>query len=1107
MGYVRVQIAQAFALGLAVLILSGCNLTPFEQASITEPQSIRSDQTIPSSPIVRTPVSVISPSIIGRRRDKGPQSLIGAPPDGNYCAYLNSDQISEQDGECGDEGGIYNLENCSCNEGEPGGGGGGGGGGGPIVDQTPFVSSITPASWYAGTTTQVTISGAYFGTNQPTLSFSPSAGISYTLTSYSDFGIVANITVANGTPTEAVSVSVTSTGFFGNPFYGGPGTSPTGTGSGMADVVQPPGTLYVVDPYQPGLAGSTNLTTSSLISAIDSGYENVAATGLITDGEATAVAVYENPLNLPVSFSGSGGLTFETYDPGFLGYPAAAGSDLCPSDTCSVTTVASEGSTYSFVLVQAPEETYATQYGQRTTDIDASVSEVNSTLATLGLEPTPVVFVHGLWGSATSLSTVSSTLAASTPWNSPYQSNYYEVLDTNFCYSPSLPFDASTDTLPAAGSGCEYTSQGRLNNEVTAILSSLDTQGLVGGRVDIVAHSMGGLAARNFANPTANSTYSSVRSRMQGLFRTVVTIDTPENGSALAPFLLQSNIAGGTCSNNPPAGACSLDPETGLAITPQGLLWNAACATLNLASCLSGIGNPLGPPSSGVTGFNINLCPGSGNASTPPGAPPNCGAVASLTPGGYNILALPPSPKIPGSQWFAIGSDWHDDNVVPCVSGDCSILRNLLNEMLVAIQSQQYLTAVLVSWDNDVIVTTSSQTWGDGGVNYAEYTNLAHSAIPGLPNNAIKYLTGEDNSSVLTSPGVSNCVVSILMTLSTSFCLNDGATVVGGISNPFHPDKTELALLEHGQSFANRSVATDFSTFPVRPVLSIDGRMQNGQNGLIHVGPCQDRTSCLNGSATNRSELAMASFQNGPDDIKSPIAVPSESPEETTERLKHPFTSAPQRLSVIAPKDSVPLGSPVDIDVTFAPGKLAKLNVTQYKMRGNARLGLSQGGGSYKIVREDGQTKILEFTPVQLGTVNLDVGAVYSDNGFADQTIKINVVPSSKGVTRFAIDGGSRGDAIVMGDEDRDRQKELQPSISYSGVRFPIIPDDMTAIKFSVEQDENNPVIRIDPNGMVHALREGTAYIDGDFDGITDRVKFTIFDKSDAPAGYHVPQR
>jgi hypothetical protein len=98
-----------------------------------------------------------------------------------------------------------------------------------VPNSTPILTGIDPSDWPSGATTpSVVFSGQYFGTNPPTLSFSPSAGIGYGLVSYNDTQIVANITVAQGTPTEEVKVSVTNNGYGGVGFQSGGGlTSPT----------------------------------------------------------------------------------------------------------------------------------------------------------------------------------------------------------------------------------------------------------------------------------------------------------------------------------------------------------------------------------------------------------------------------------------------------------------------------------------------------------------------------------------------------------------------------------------------------------------------------------------------------------------------------------------------------------------------------------------------------------------------------------------------------------------------------------------------------------------------------------------------------------------
>jgi hypothetical protein len=90
----------------------------------------------------------------------------------------------------------------------------------------------------------------------------------------------------------------------------------------------------------------------------------------------------------------------------------------------------------------------------------------------------------------------------------------------------------------------------------------------------------------------------------------------------------------------------------------------------------------------------------------------------------------------------------------------------------------------------------------------------------------------------------------------------------------------------------------------------------------------------------------------------------------------------------------------------------------------------------------------------------------------------------------------------VLEDEEKDRQRTLIPMVSYEGVNFPIYQEDSSQIKLSVEQEDGNPVIRVDKNGTVHALREGKAVLVGDFGGVIDRIQVTVYSKEDAPVGY-----
>ncbi len=388
--------------------------------------------------------------------------------------------------------------------------------------------------------------------------------------------------------------------------------------------------LYIVDPYLGNLKGSTSISQDDVLAAVgtDQSYGQVQASGLITDGTATAIAVYKSSINSPVKFSGTDGLRFSGWSGSFL---AQSPSTWTSGNSNSVQPYQKNGIYYSLVLVLAPVQHNSPNYpyGPNAAQISAQLTQHSDQSVTkppipLDIEPTPIVFIHGLWGSASSLSTIASEFVGG-PWGAaPFGVTELEQI----CYSTTLRFDAP----PTGGAGCAVSSQDAVNGGIAQIDDGLDSAHYVGGRVDVVAHSMGGLVARHYI---AAGKYYTARSANRGLFRTVITIDTPENGSALAGFLLNRDVAGGTCDWQNQGGAC----VTSMAITPAAEVWSLLCGHLTLARCFANKGNPLGPPGAGPGGFNTNLCQSDAN----------CGAVASLVPNNPSLTSLPPLQRLTGT--------------------------------------------------------------------------------------------------------------------------------------------------------------------------------------------------------------------------------------------------------------------------------------------------------------------------------------------------------------------------------------------------------------------------------------------------------------------------
>ncbi|HXR77217.1 MAG TPA: IPT/TIG domain-containing protein [Bryobacteraceae bacterium] len=80
-----------------------------------------------------------------------------------------------------------------------------------VGDPTPVITSISPNSWNAGTSIQVTITGHGFGTN-PSLTITGPAVAGYS-TAASDTQIVATVTIAANSPGGAATVEVQSHGY------------------------------------------------------------------------------------------------------------------------------------------------------------------------------------------------------------------------------------------------------------------------------------------------------------------------------------------------------------------------------------------------------------------------------------------------------------------------------------------------------------------------------------------------------------------------------------------------------------------------------------------------------------------------------------------------------------------------------------------------------------------------------------------------------------------------------------------------------------------------------------------------------------------------------
>ena len=182
------------------------------------------------------------------------------------------------------------------------------------------------------------------------------------------------------------------------------------------------------------------------------------------------------------------------------------------------------------------------------------------------------------------------------------------------------------------------------------------------------------------------------------------------------------------------------------------------------------------------------------------------------------------------------------------------------------------------------------------------------------------------------------------------------------------------------------------------------------------------------------------------------------------------------RLAATMPDKPVELAQPVHIPVKVTGGDIVSIIVEQHSTHGaleNEREGAIVGSGEAEVVRDDGETKTVEVIPLQVGDVNLEVFILFTDGALAHQSYPMTVVPSSKGLKEFDLNQGSPALAIVLEDKYEDRQHWLFPEVRYKALKYPIYLEGSEQIKFTVDQPQDDPVIRVDSNGMVHGLRPG----------------------------------
>jgi pimeloyl-ACP methyl ester carboxylesterase len=299
------------------------------------------------------------------------------------------------------------------------------------------------------------------------------------------------------------------------------------------------GSMTLLDPTP--FAGVSLLDGAAVVSqsalanpsaGLKSGADRLATQGRIVQGVA-ADGVAEVVIRIPASQLGQTfPLTVETEakDDGTTqpstsveedGGLAATGP--APTFQSSVTASAvatSSGQYYAFAVYRAPLDfvrsgnTYDTAKGQKQIVITVGSQPVQVTL----IRP-PIFLIHGIW-------------------SKPAAWNYFTALTTDPRFSPLLEAANYAGSNGLSVSFNEYF----VFSQMTQWIAQFAIQNEVAAtQADIVAHSMGGLIARDMVR---DPRFYSSGNYGSGTIHKLITIDTPHNGSDFAPLLVFSKPLG-----------------------------------------------------------------------------------------------------------------------------------------------------------------------------------------------------------------------------------------------------------------------------------------------------------------------------------------------------------------------------------------------------------------------------------------------------------------------------------------------------------------------------------------------------------------------------------
>jgi hypothetical protein len=188
--------------------------------------------------------------------------------------------------------------------------------------------------------------------------------------------------------------------------------------------------------------------------------------------------------------------------------------------------------------------------------------------------------------------------------------------------------------------------------------------------------------------------------------------------------------------------------------------------------------------------------------------------------------------------------------------------------------------------------------------------------------------------------------------------------------------------------------------------------------------------------------------------------------------------AAQERLSIEPPGRRAQLGVPFELPLHVATAGLLGILVSDK----NGEV------PSTPITRWSGSTGYIEITPQRLGRVHLMVLARFADGGAAVRTITLDVQPPAEPPTSFQADDLP---VLVLTLDSEQPIGMPHPRATYAGIPGKIYVEP-SFLTYALLPSNGPPVIALQPNGLIRALRPGEATVEVRFGSVVDRLRVIV---------------